>query len=64
MARSSEGSRASVTRFKVYLRGPVTLIYTCCQMFGSGTVTTCFNDLGLLMRDLNPACTNIGQLPV
>ena len=46
------------TLYNGHLRAPVTLT-PCSQVFGSGTVTTCFNDLGLSWPGLelqSPAC--------
>ena len=43
-----------VTVYNGHLRGPVTLMPTWCRVYGSGAVTTCFNDWSLFKSGIEP----------
>ena len=60
---SSEGSLTCHTYCDTGLSPKTRDIHTCCRAFGSGTVTACFNDLGLSHRRRRPKCTILSKPP-
>ena len=61
---SSEGSLTCHTYCDTGLSPKTCDIHTCCQGFGSGTVTVCFNVLGLSHRRRRPKCTILSKPPL